>query len=186
MPMKNPPHPGQSVRYDCIEPLGLTITEAAEALGVTRQTLNNLVNGKRGIGGYGDPPRQGVWRRRRNVVATSDSLRPRAGPAARRRDQGQAGVATEVAGTAPVLSRYTINILCPYVLNRDMGRQVFAVGQARPKISQGRRLPQIYLMEHFVTLFRLQNPFHNGRLRDFDSSKNPNAQTQNIDFYASF
>ena len=49
MPMKNPPHPGQSVRYDCIEPLGLTITEAAEALGVTRQTLNNLVNGKSGI-----------------------------------------------------------------------------------------------------------------------------------------
>jgi antitoxin HigA-1 len=49
MPMKNPPHPGQSVRYDCIEPLGLTITEAADALGVTRQTLNNLVNGKSGI-----------------------------------------------------------------------------------------------------------------------------------------
>jgi antitoxin HigA-1 len=37
------------VRHDCIEPLGLTITEAAEALGVTRQTLNNLVNGKSGI-----------------------------------------------------------------------------------------------------------------------------------------
>ena len=49
MPMKNPPHPGQSVRHDCIEPLGLTITEAADALGVTRQTLNNLVNGKSGI-----------------------------------------------------------------------------------------------------------------------------------------
>ena len=38
-----------SVRHDCIEPLSLTITEAAEALGVTRQTLNNLVNGKSGI-----------------------------------------------------------------------------------------------------------------------------------------
>jgi addiction module HigA family antidote len=49
MPMKNPPHPGLSVRQDCIEPLGLTITEAAEILGVTRQTLNNLVNGKSGI-----------------------------------------------------------------------------------------------------------------------------------------
>jgi antitoxin HigA-1 len=49
MVMKNPPHPGLSVRHDCIEPLGLTITEAAEALGVTRQTLNNLVNGKSGI-----------------------------------------------------------------------------------------------------------------------------------------
>ncbi len=47
--MKNPPHPGRVVRQDCIEPLGLTITEAAKALGVTRQALNNLVNGKAGI-----------------------------------------------------------------------------------------------------------------------------------------
>jgi len=49
MPMKNPPHPGLSVRHDCIEPLDLTITEAANILGVTRQALNNLVNGKSGI-----------------------------------------------------------------------------------------------------------------------------------------
>ena len=44
MTMKNPPHPGLSVRHDYLEPLGLTITEAAEALGATRHTLNNLVN----------------------------------------------------------------------------------------------------------------------------------------------
>ena len=49
MPMKNPPHPGNLVRFECIEPLGLSITEAAKILGVTRQTLNNLVNGKAGI-----------------------------------------------------------------------------------------------------------------------------------------
>jgi len=49
MAMKNPPHPGRIVRQDCIEPLGLTITEAAKVLGVTRQALNNLVNGKAGI-----------------------------------------------------------------------------------------------------------------------------------------
>src|SRR5215471_5698769 len=49
MAMKNPPHPGLSVRHDCIDDLNLTITEAAEILGVTRQTLNNLVNGKSGI-----------------------------------------------------------------------------------------------------------------------------------------
>jgi len=47
--MKNPPHPGRIVRQDCIEPLKLTITEAAKVLGVTRQALNNLVNGKAGI-----------------------------------------------------------------------------------------------------------------------------------------
>ena len=49
MPMKNPPHPGLSVRLDCLEPLGLSVTAGAKALGVTRQALNNLVNGKSGI-----------------------------------------------------------------------------------------------------------------------------------------
>jgi addiction module HigA family antidote len=49
MPMKNPPHPGETVRYDCLELLGLSVTDAAKALGVTRQALNNLVNGKSGI-----------------------------------------------------------------------------------------------------------------------------------------
>ena len=49
MIMKNPPHPGGVVLRECIEPLGLTITEAAQALGVTRNTLSELVNEKRGI-----------------------------------------------------------------------------------------------------------------------------------------
>jgi len=47
--MKNPPHPGLVVLQECIEPSGLTITRAAEALGVTRNTLSELLNGKRGI-----------------------------------------------------------------------------------------------------------------------------------------
>ena len=47
--MKNPPHPGGLVLRECIEPLGLTITDAAAALGVTRTTLSELVNGKRGV-----------------------------------------------------------------------------------------------------------------------------------------
>ena len=49
MQMKNPPHPGGFVLRQCIEPLGLSITDAAAALGVTRTTLSELVNGKRGI-----------------------------------------------------------------------------------------------------------------------------------------
>ncbi len=49
MRMKTPPHPGRIVRQECIEPLGLTITEAAQRLDVTRQTLDKLVNGKGGI-----------------------------------------------------------------------------------------------------------------------------------------
>ena len=47
--MKNPPHPGLSVRYDCLEPLGLSVAEGAKALGVTRQAMNSLVEGKAGI-----------------------------------------------------------------------------------------------------------------------------------------
>jgi len=49
MSKANPTHPGESIRYDCIEPLGLTITGAANVLGVTRQTLNSIVNGKSGV-----------------------------------------------------------------------------------------------------------------------------------------
>jgi antitoxin HigA-1 len=46
MPMKNPPHPGRSIRAACLEPLGLSVTEV---LGVSRQTLNNVIHGKSGI-----------------------------------------------------------------------------------------------------------------------------------------
>ena len=49
MPMNNPPHPGETVRKDCIEPLDLTVTEAAEGLGVSRKHLSELVNGRAGI-----------------------------------------------------------------------------------------------------------------------------------------
>jgi addiction module HigA family antidote len=47
--MTNPPHPGRSIRHGCLEPLGLSVTEGAKVLGVTRQTLNNVINGKSGI-----------------------------------------------------------------------------------------------------------------------------------------
>ena len=49
MPMKNPVHPGRIVRHDCLEPLGLSVTEGAKVLGVSRQALNNVVNGKAAI-----------------------------------------------------------------------------------------------------------------------------------------
>ncbi len=49
MPMKNPPHPGLSVRHDCLEPLGLSVTEAARKLGVSRKQLSDIVNGRSGI-----------------------------------------------------------------------------------------------------------------------------------------
>lgn len=49
MPMKNPPHPGSSIRADCLEPLGLSVTAAAKVLGVSRQALNNLIHGQAAI-----------------------------------------------------------------------------------------------------------------------------------------
>ena len=49
MGMYNPPHPGEIVRYECLEPLGLSVTRAAQGLRVTRQALSDLVNGKAGV-----------------------------------------------------------------------------------------------------------------------------------------
>lgn len=49
MLMHNPPHPGEVLKELCLEPLGLSVTDAAEALGVTRKTLSAIVNGSAGI-----------------------------------------------------------------------------------------------------------------------------------------
>jgi addiction module HigA family antidote len=49
MGMHNPPHPGEIIKEFCVEPLGLTVTKAAESLGVTRKTLSMLLNRKSGI-----------------------------------------------------------------------------------------------------------------------------------------
>ncbi len=49
MLMYNPPHPGEVIRELCLEPLGLSVTEAAEALGVSRKTLSAIINGRAGI-----------------------------------------------------------------------------------------------------------------------------------------
>ena len=49
MPMKNPPHPGLSVRLNCLEPFGLSVTVGAKALGVSRTALSRLINGHAGV-----------------------------------------------------------------------------------------------------------------------------------------
>lgn len=46
MEMKNPPHVGEIIQQDIIQPLGLTVTAAAKVLGVTRSALSNVLNGK--------------------------------------------------------------------------------------------------------------------------------------------
>ena len=49
MPKNNPPHPGLSIRHDCLEPLGLSVTDAATHLGVSRKQLSGVLNGHSGI-----------------------------------------------------------------------------------------------------------------------------------------
>ena len=49
MSMHNPPHPGEIIRELCLEPLGLSVTDAAKGLGVSRKTLSQILNGRAGI-----------------------------------------------------------------------------------------------------------------------------------------
>jgi addiction module HigA family antidote len=49
MKMHNPPHPGEVLRELCLQPLGLSVTRAARALGVSRKTLSSILNGRSGI-----------------------------------------------------------------------------------------------------------------------------------------
>ena len=49
MQMHNPPHPGKILRQLCLEPMGLSVTEAAKALGVSRKALSSILNGRTGI-----------------------------------------------------------------------------------------------------------------------------------------
>lgn len=49
MPMKHPPHPGLSILHDCLEPLGLSVSEAARKLDVSRKQLSDILNGNSGI-----------------------------------------------------------------------------------------------------------------------------------------
>ena len=49
MAMKNPPHPGRSIKRNCLDPLGLSVTEAAKVLGVARHTLSRVLNGRAAV-----------------------------------------------------------------------------------------------------------------------------------------
>ena len=75
MAMVNPPHPGGIVKRECLEPLGLSVTRAAEGLGLSRQALSELVNEKtRGVGGDGDSVVEGLWVESRDMVGDADGL----------------------------------------------------------------------------------------------------------------
>ena len=77
MEMHNPAHPGEVIREACLKPLGLTVTAAAEGLGVTRKTLSDLLNGHSGVSPrYVDSVRKGRMEYGGGVAAYADELRP--------------------------------------------------------------------------------------------------------------
>ena len=81
MAMHNPPHPGGIVRRQCLEPLGLSVTRAAEGLGVTRQTLSELVNENAGVSiDMAIRAVQGVRLHPGDLARHADGLRSLAGP----------------------------------------------------------------------------------------------------------
>jgi len=47
--MHNPPHPGEIIRELCLEPLGVSVSDAAKALGISRKTLSEILNGRAGV-----------------------------------------------------------------------------------------------------------------------------------------
>ncbi len=79
---QRPPHPGEYIRHDCLEPLGLTVTRSAEALGVSRKTLSAVVNGHANVTpnlalrlarAFGSTPEQ--WLRLQNSYSLWDEAR---------------------------------------------------------------------------------------------------------------
>ena len=47
--MHDPAHPGELIREDCLEPLALSVTAAARGLGISRQSLSEIINGRSGV-----------------------------------------------------------------------------------------------------------------------------------------
>src|SRR6202051_2703691 len=94
MLMKNPPHPGEMIG-DEIEEIGVSISAAAKAIGVTRQQLHNLISGRsRNHSRNGRAPRTGDRQQCRYVASLADELRPRPNPQPRQTAQShQAGEA---------------------------------------------------------------------------------------------
>ena len=67
--MKNPPHPGRIVRQDCLEPLNLTVSDAAKKLDISRNALSELINERRGISvQYGVQAGRTLWQLARGMA----------------------------------------------------------------------------------------------------------------------
>lgn len=98
MEMHDPPHPGEIIREDCLDALGITVTAAAKGLGISRQSLSELLNGRAGISaemairlemaGWGDAgtwlraqARHDLWRARQRATSLQVARFPEPTPA---------------------------------------------------------------------------------------------------------
>ena len=91
MAMHDPPHPGGIVKRQCLEPLGLTVTRAAQGLGVTRQALSELLNGRTGVSvDMAIRLSKAFGLDARDVVGNADGLRSPASPQSCLGDRGRA------------------------------------------------------------------------------------------------
>lgn len=138
--MKSPPHPGLSVRHDCLEPLGLTVTEAAKRLGVSRKQLSDIVNGRAGISpemairldkAFGGGA--GTWLRLQAAYDLAQAIgTPTASTcgASRRREEGAPAPAEGARGLGPGAG---------HALGRLRGRGAPAVGRGGGEPARRRR-----------------------------------------------
>src|ERR1019366_6811351 len=85
MAMHNPPHPGGIIRRQCLDTLDLSVTEAAKGLGVTRQALSYLINGKAGISTV-----EGIWFKSGDLARFANGVRSLAGACAHTFAKGSA------------------------------------------------------------------------------------------------
>ena len=91
MAMKDPPHPGRSIKENCLDPLGLNVTKAAKVLGVARHTLSRVLNGHAAISpGDGHSSGESGLVERGVLAASADYLQSGAGAQGRIRDQRRA------------------------------------------------------------------------------------------------
>lgn len=98
--MHNPAHPGEVVRESCLKPLGLTVTEAAEGLGITHKALSDLLNGHSGgFARYGYPARKGRLEHGGSLAAHANAMNPLEGVPACQPDQSE-----EIRPTATCLA----------------------------------------------------------------------------------
>ena len=130
MEMFNPPHPGEIIREDCLKPLGLTVTEAADGLGVTRKALSDVLNGHSAVS-----PEMAIRLEKAGWPAYPLDLRP---VRHRKADRGR-GRAVPVTGGAVGRHRHQQRALDDCLLGgladveRDLIRTRTAEGRSRAK-----------------------------------------------------